>query len=135
MQFVLSAALKYESHFNLSQWAMAVLRARFLLTSGHLVATCLLVGTEAASIPAYLSFALAVGNLFAGLDVFSSMKNAVHIFCHFLGGVLVCQMILHGLDPARYLWYVVLLTHLPSSLCTLDTIAQLFFLKTARYPY
>ncbi|KAH7481776.1 hypothetical protein PRIC1_014873 [Phytophthora ramorum] len=114
--------------------SMAVLRARFLLTSGHFVATCL-VGMETANVAAYLSFALAVGSLFAGLDVFSPTKNAVHIFCHFLGGVLVCQMILHDLDPPRYLWYVVLLAHLPSSLCTLDTIVQLFILKTARRSY
>ncbi|KAF4028198.1 Transmembrane protein [Phytophthora infestans] len=114
--------------------ATAVLRARFLLTSGHLVATYL-VKTETASIVAYLSFALAGGNLFTGLDVFSSMKNAVHIFCHFVGGVLVCQVILHDLDPGRYLWYVVLLTHVPTSLCTLDTIAQLLLFKTARHPY
>ncbi|EEY67983.1 uncharacterized protein PITG_18047 [Phytophthora infestans T30-4] len=105
--------------------ATAVLRARFLLTSGHLVATYL-----TASIVAYLSFALAGGNLFTGLD-----KNAVHIFCHFVGGVLVCQVILHDLDPGRYLWYVVLLTHVPTSLCTLDTIAQLLLFKTARHPY
>ncbi|KAG7388043.1 hypothetical protein PHYPSEUDO_013162 [Phytophthora pseudosyringae] len=113
---------------------MAVLRARFLLTGGHLVATCL-VGMEAASVVAYLSFALAVGSFFAGLDVFSPTKNAVHICCHFLGGVLVCQIILHDLDPAKYLWYVVLVAHLSSTLCTLDTIAQLFFFKTARNSY
>ncbi|ETL37334.1 hypothetical protein L916_10922 [Phytophthora nicotianae] len=137
--------------------AMAMLRARFLLTSGHLVATCL-VRMETASMVAYLSFALAIGNLFAGLDVYSPIvgtiklkmrvgslfttpphrciqKNAVHIFCHFVGGVCVCQMILHDLDPARYLWYVVLLTHLPSSLCILDTTAQRFLFKTAQHPY
>ncbi|OWZ18681.1 hypothetical protein PHMEG_0007194 [Phytophthora megakarya] len=113
---------------------MEVLRARFLLTSGHLVATCL-VKAETAWVVAHLSFAVAVGNLVAGLDVFSPMKNTVHIFCHFLGGILVCQMILYDLDPAQYLWYVVLLTHLPSSLCTLATIAQLFLFKTARHSY
>ncbi|KAG6623368.1 uncharacterized protein IUM83_06226 [Phytophthora cinnamomi] len=113
---------------------MEVLRARFLLTCGHLVATCL-AGVEAASVVAYLSFALAVGSLLAGLDVFSSTKNTVHIFCHFLGGVLVCQLILHDLDPGRYLWYVVLLAHVPSSLCTLNTVAQLFVLKTAGQSY
>ncbi|KAE8880209.1 hypothetical protein PF005_g8693 [Phytophthora fragariae] len=113
---------------------MEVLRARFLLTCGHLVATCL-TGIEVPSVVSYLSFAVAVGSLFAGLDVFSPTKNAVHIFCHFVGGVLVCQLILHDLDPTRYLWYVVVLTHVPSSLCTLDTIAQLFLLKTARQSY
>ncbi|EGZ27581.1 hypothetical protein PHYSODRAFT_475114 [Phytophthora sojae] len=113
---------------------MEVLRARFLLTCGHLVATCL-TGLEAAGIVAYLSFAAAIGSLFAGLDVFSPTKNAVHIFCHFVGGVLVCQGILHDLDPSRYLWYAVMLAHVPSSLCTLDTIGQLFLLKTARQSY
>ncbi|KAL3674042.1 hypothetical protein V7S43_001724 [Phytophthora oleae] len=113
---------------------MEVLRARFLLTSGHLVATCL-VDMEAASVVAYLSFALAVGSLFAGLDIFSPTKSAVHIFCHFLGGVLVCQVNLHELDPARYLWYVVLLAHVPTLLCTLDTTAQLYPFKTARHSY
>ncbi|KAG7389664.1 hypothetical protein PHYBOEH_007396 [Phytophthora boehmeriae] len=113
---------------------MDLVRARFLLTGGHLVATCLLE-MEAASTVAYLSFALAVGSLFAGLDVFSPSKNAVHIVCHFLGGMLVCQIVLQDLAPAQYLWYVVVFAHLPSSLCTLNTISQLFIFKTARHSY
>eukprot|EP00644_Phytophthora_capsici_P006041 jgi/Phyca11/4640/fgenesh1_pm.PHYCAscaffold_2_\ len=109
---------------------MQVLRTRFLLTSGHLVATCL-----AASVVAYLSFALTFGSLFAGLDIFSPTKNALHVFCHFLGGVMVCEVNLRDLDPARYLWYVVLLVHVPTLMCTLDTIAQLYVFKTARHSY
>ncbi|CEG36358.1 uncharacterized protein PHALS_02448 [Plasmopara halstedii] len=112
--------------------SMAVLRARFMLTSGHMLATCL-VGMQASSILTYLSFTLAFGSLIAGLDILSPLKNAVFIVCHVFGGVSVCQVILHDLDPAQYMWCIVLLIHLPISMCTLDTITRLIFLKTARY--
>ncbi|GAB9475178.1 hypothetical protein Gpo141_00012280, partial [Globisporangium polare] len=117
-----------------------VLAARFLLTSGHVMATCLalhalpLTGAEGAVVLVALSFLLAAVSLVTGIDIFSPPRNAVHIACHFLGGVMLSRVVLYKL-PSAYLWHVVLVAHLPSSCCTLDAARRLFLVRASPHRY
>lgn len=61
-------------------------------------------------------------------------RNAVHIACHFLGGVMLSRVVLYKL-PSAYLWHVVLVAHLPSSCCTLDAARRLFLVRASPHRY
>lgn len=131
--------------------------ARFVLTTGHLVATIMILYTkrenlfaglprdpspsrfdrargelELACVLCLVCFVFDFVGIFCGTSIFFVKPNLLQILCHFAGGVLVASMIEQSWQY-QYIWLIFAFCNVPTALVEIALLVMTFGLKIIVY--
>ncbi|KAJ8599377.1 hypothetical protein CTAYLR_007011 [Chrysophaeum taylorii] len=130
---------------------------RFVLTTGHLVATMMIVYTKKQNLDAglpvdpsksrydsakaefHLAYVLSLVcfvfdmiGIFCGTSIFFVKANVLQIACHFVGGVLVASMIEQAWQY-QYLWLIFAFCNVPTAVLEIIILIMIFCLNVYIY--